>query len=64
MLLSTTATAPSCQLSPCMKKSRAAKKEPAKAKAAMCHFLRLERSTKAPTIGRMNALAMVAKLIR
>ena len=34
-------TAPSCQLSPCMKNSSAAKNAPAQAKPAMCHFLRL-----------------------
>ena len=64
MLLTTTATAPSCQLSPCMKNSSAAKNEPAQANAAMCHFLRDERSTNAPTTGSTNALAMVAKLVR
>ena len=47
-----------------MKNSSAAKNEPAKAYAAMCHFLRPERSTNAPTIGSRNALRMVAKLIR
>ena len=30
----------------------------------MCHFLRCERSTNAPTTGSTNALAMVAKLVR
>ena len=30
----------------------------------MCHFLRDERSTKAPTSGSTKALAMVAKLVR
>ena len=64
MLLSTTATAPSCQLSPSRKNSSAAQNAPAQAYAAMCHFLRAERSTKAPTIGSTNALAMVAKLVR
>ena len=38
--------------------------EPAQAKPAMCHFLRAERSTNAPTTGSTNALAMVAKLVR
>ena len=51
MLLSTIATAPSCQLSPCTKNSRAAKNAPAQAKPAMFHFLRADRSTIAPTIG-------------
>ncbi len=30
----------------------------------MCHFLRGDRSTKAPTIGSTKALEIVAKLIR
>ncbi len=64
MLLTTIATAPSCQFSPVMKNSRPAKNEPAQAKAAMCHFLRAERSTNAPTTGSTNALTMVAKLVR
>ncbi len=57
-------TAPSCQSSPCMKKSSAAKNEPAQAKPAMCLFLCLDRSTKAPTTGSRKALTMVAKLVR
>ena len=64
MLASTMATAPSCQLSPCTKNSRAQKNDPAQAKAPMCHFLRGERSTNAPTTGSTNALEMVAKLVR
>ena len=64
MLLRTTATAASCQLSPLMKNSSAQKNEPAHAKAAMCDFLRSERSTIAPTSGRISALRMVAKLVR
>ena len=64
MLLSTTATAPSCQLVPSMKNSRPAKNEPEKAYAAMCHFLRLDRSTNAPTIGSSEGAGIVAKLIR
>ena len=64
MLLITTATAPSCQLSPCRKNSSAAKAAPAQAYAAMCIFLREERSTNAPTIGRTKALLIVAKLVR
>ena len=30
----------------------------------MCHFLRGDRSTNAPTTGSTNALEMVAKLVR
>ena len=30
----------------------------------MCHFLRPERSTNAPTIGSRKALGIVAKLVR
>ena len=41
-----------------------AHKAPAHAKPAMCHFLRAERSTIAPTTGRTNALKIVAKLVR
>ena len=47
-----------------MKNSSAQKKAPAHAKPAMCTFLRDDWSTIAPTIGRMNALRMVAKLVR
>ena len=47
-----------------MKNSSDAKNEPAQAKPAMCTFLRGDRSTIAPTIGRMNALRIVAKLVR
>ena len=48
-----------------MKTSSEATAAPDQAKPAMCHFLRLERSTIAPTTGRMNALpAIVAKLVR
>ena len=47
-----------------MKNSSMQKNEPANAKPAMFHFLRLDRSTKAPTIGSTKALAMVAKLVR
>ena len=47
-----------------MKNSSAVKNDPAKAKPAMCHFLRDDRSTNAPTTGSRNALAMVAKLVR
>ena len=64
MLASTMEMAPSCQLSPCMKKRRAQKNDPAQAKAPMCHFLWDERSTNAPMTGSTNALAMVAKLVR
>ncbi len=64
MLLSTTATAPICQLSPSRKNSSAAKNAPANANPPMFHFLRGDRSTKAPTTGSTNALAMVAKLVR
>ena len=64
MLLITTAKAPSCHWSPFMKKSSMQKNEPAKAKPAMFHFLRSERSTNAPTTGSTKALAMVAKLVR
>ena len=58
------ATAPSCQFSPFMKNNVEAQKAPAHAKPAMCHFLRGDTSTIAPTIGRMNALRIVAKLVR
>ena len=64
MLLTTTAKAPSCQWSSCMKNSSAAKNDAAHAKAAMCHFLWVARSTNAPTTGSRKALAMVAKLVR
>ena len=64
MLASTMQTAPSCQFSPLTKKSSAQKNEPAHAKAAMCTFLRGERSTMAPTTGSRNALKIVAKLTR
>ncbi len=47
-----------------MKKSSEAKNAPAQAKPAMWTFLRGERSTMAPTTGRMNALRIVAKLVR
>ena len=47
-----------------MKNSSEATAAPAQAKPAMCHFLRLERSAIAPTTGSMNALAIVAKLVR
>ena len=57
-------TAPSCQFSPFMKNSSAAKKAPAQANPAMWTFLRGDRSTIAPTIGRRNALMIVAKLVR
>ena len=30
----------------------------------MCHFLRADRSTNAPTTGSTKALVMVAKLVR
>ena len=64
MLLITMTTAPICQWSPFIKNSRPQKNEPAHANAAMCHFLRPDRSTKAPTTGSRNALAIVAKLVR
>ena len=57
-------TAPSCQFSPFMKNSRPAKNAPAQANPAMWSFLRDDRSAIAPTIGRRNALAIVAKLVR
>jgi hypothetical protein len=58
------ATAPICQASPCMKNSRPVQQAPAHANPAMCSFLRLDRSTNAPTTGSRNALVMVAKLVR
>jgi hypothetical protein len=64
MLLTTTAKAASCQSSPRRKNSSAPKPAPLHAYAAMCTFLRDDRSTKAPTTGSTNALAMVAKLVR
>ena len=47
-----------------MKKSRDAQSAPAHANPAMWTFLRGDWSTMAPTIGRMNALRIVAKLVR
>ena len=64
MLLSTTATAPSCQSWPFMKNSATVHAEPAQAKPAICHLLCPDRSTNAPTTGSRNALVMVAKLVR
>ncbi len=64
MLAVTTAKAPICQFSPCMKNSSDPQAAPAQAKTAMCRFLWADRSTIAPTTGSTNALAMVAKLVR
>src|SRR5689334_19992267 len=64
MLLMTMATAPICQPSPFMKNSSAQNNDPIQANIAMWTFLRGDRSTMAPTTGRMKALAIVAKLVR
>ena len=64
MLATTIASAGTCQWSPRRKNSSAAKKAPLQANHAMCSFFRPLRSTIAPTIGRMSALAMVAKPVR
>ena len=48
-------SAPSCQLSPLMKKSSAAKKAPVQAKPASRSFLRSVRSATAPRSGSSTA---------
>ena len=55
--------APNCQLSPVMKKSSAAKNDPAQAKPASRSFLRDVRSATAPSTGRTNAESRVEKVM-
>src|SRR6476661_1715867 len=61
MLLITIANEASCHCSPRIRNSSPAKKEPDHANAAMFHRLRDERSTKAPTTGRMNGSEPAAR---